>query len=99
MNNGRRKEIEAIMARVSNLIGAINEVWDEDVYEDIDDISQNEREYFDNMPESLQSSERGQMAEQACEALDEAKEKYEEIKETLLSDLQDVFDALERAKE
>ena len=58
MNKARRK--------------AIREIGDqlEILYERLEQISDEERDYFDTMPGNLQSSERGKVAEEAASRLD-----------------------------
>ena len=60
MNNDRRKNISAALELVAEAITALEEARDE------------EQEYFDDMPENLQSSERGENAEEAVSILDNA---------------------------
>lgn len=74
MNKERRKEIAKAMALLSvaqeSLEGA-NEI--------IESCMADEEEYFECMPENLQDSEKGQLAEAAVEALDRAKTAIEEF--------------------
>ena len=67
MNAERRKEI----AKASALIGEARAI--------LEQVATDEREAFDNMPDSLKQSERGQQAEAAADALDEAVNACEEI--------------------
>jgi division protein CdvB (Snf7/Vps24/ESCRT-III family) len=60
MNNARRKVIDELTRRLDALKEEFQSVVDE------------EQEYFDNMPESLQTSERGQSSETAISCLDSA---------------------------
>lgn len=60
MNKQRRKWINELIEKVSAL------------QDEIDEVLQEEQECFDNMPESLQSSERGEIAEEAISNLEEA---------------------------
>lgn len=76
MNNTRRKAIQAIMNKL------------EEIMEEIECIKDEEQEAFDNLPESIQTSERGEAMESAVYNLDEAWE-----------NAQLVLDALESAKE
>lgn len=66
MNNKRRAAIRAIAAKLKQLS------------EEIESIRDDEQDYFDNMPENLQGSERGEIAENAIDALDEASSNLEE---------------------
>ncbi len=59
MNKVRRKALTAITESLENLKGELEELRDE------------EQEYLDNMPESLQSSEKYYAAENATTTMDE----------------------------
>lgn len=67
MNKQRRKELEAILNELADLRSRLETVKDE------------EQDAYDNMPEGLQSSERGEKAEQACSSLDDALTAFDEI--------------------
>lgn len=60
MNNDRRKRLQKIVDQLAEL------------GEQIEDILADEQEAFDNMPESLQTSERGMAAEEAISNLEMA---------------------------
>lgn len=60
MNKPRRKALESILARLM------------DIAEELEAVRAEEEEAYDNMPESLQYSERGEQMEAAIEALSEA---------------------------
>jgi hypothetical protein len=60
MNAKRRGEIRGLEARIELL------------RDELDALREEEQEYFDNMPESLQAGDRGERAEAAVAALDEA---------------------------
>jgi hypothetical protein len=66
MNNERRKAIAAVVKQL--------EGWPdiEELKGELETIRDDEQEAFDNMPESLQQGERGQAAEAAVNALQEA---------------------------
>lgn len=74
MNDARRKAIADIRERLDA------------IRSDIETIASDERDAFDNMPESLQQGDRGQQSEAAADALDEA-----------VSDLETLVAALEEA--
>ncbi|AUX83203.1 hypothetical protein PBI_BALSA_52 [Microbacterium phage Balsa] len=67
MNAGRRKEIEAIIGKLADL-----EALKTEIQEAIEQVRDEEQEYYDNMPEGLQQSDRGYKAEEAASQLDEA---------------------------
>ena len=58
MNAERRKRIEALRQKIGEALSDAESIRDE------------EQEYLDNMPESLQQGEKGEKAQAACEALD-----------------------------
>lgn len=69
MNDARRKQIEAIKARMTTLLeeAAL-------LLSDVEVIRDEEQDYRDAMPDSLAEGERGQKADTAIEALDEVVE-------------------------
>lgn len=58
MNNERRARIRAIISKL------------EELNSEIEDIRSEEQDAFDNMPEGLQSSERGDQAQEAISNLE-----------------------------
>ena len=60
MNKKRRMEIQKVIDKIEAINGLL------------EDILSEEQDAFDNMPESLQSSERGEMSEAAQESLEAA---------------------------
>lgn len=58
MNNKRRMEIQRVIEKIET----INSL--------VEDILSEEQDAFDNMPESLQGSERGEISEAAQESLE-----------------------------
>lgn len=76
MNNERRKTINEICFELGN----INIDWGfHDIKAKIESVKDEEEEYFDNMPENLQRSERGEASEQAKDELTEAIDKLDEL--------------------
>ena len=71
MNKNRRKEIESIIEELENLGSRIEAVKEE------------EDDAFNNIPESLQYSEKGELMEQNVEDLDEAFNSLSEVVEEL----------------
>lgn len=67
MNKYRRQEIAAIIDKLDELQDLTNEIK-----EAIENIQLEEQEYYDNMPEGLQQSDRGYAADQAVNSLEEA---------------------------
>lgn len=66
MNKQRRKRL----GEAESLIADAKEI--------VEEVAAEEREYFDNMPESLQSGEKGQRAEEVADALDDLVEALDE---------------------
>lgn len=109
MNNDRRKAITAQIIVVETLakraeeIKALIEALKEDASSVIDDITaikDEEDEYRDAMPESLQQSERYYTSEAASEQMDTAIDNLREICDIELDvlDLEEVITALDEAK-
>ena len=71
MNKARRKAIDELVAKF------------EDLKCDIESIQEEEQEYLDNMPESLQESEKATIAQEAIDNLEEAFNSIEEAIESL----------------
>lgn len=71
MNNPRRKRIEELSVQIEDLRNLLEEIMAE------------EEEYKDNMPENLQTSERYEIAENACDNMDSALSSLEEAIEYL----------------
>lgn len=60
MNKERRKMIEKVVSKLYDLREQVESIMDE------------EQEAFDNMPESLQETERGERMQEVVDALDSA---------------------------
>lgn len=109
MNKQRRKAIDDLRGRIeafcvdleTHLSGMKGSF--EDFETDCDDLASEEREYYDNMPESLQSGAKGSAADTAATSLEEAKEHVSEARdlfEEFLNKLRDeVCSALEAAED
>lgn len=88
MNKDRRKELGRAIEIANRLKGEM-----EEPISIIQTAKDEEEEYRDNMPESLQSSDRYQTADAAVDALDSAVSSLEEL------DLDEVISNLETASE
>ena len=71
MNNPRRKKLNTILEQLVEIHTALEEVKDE------------EQEYFDNIPENFQSSERYEKAENAVAALEDALSMFDDIADNI----------------
>lgn len=71
MNMDRRKQLDAI----SQILA--------DAREQIEALRDEEQDYYDNMPEGIQSGEKGDTAEAAVSAMDDAISSIEEAEQSL----------------
>lgn len=76
MNNNRRKQIKEILERV------------EKAYNDLEALAEEEREAFENLPEGIQDSERGQTIEGYADAIEYAYGDLETVKDQLTAILE-----------
>ena len=67
MNKIRRKSLRDIIDQLEELKGSL------------EDLQAEEEEYRDNIPENMQSSERYELADAACDSLSDAVENLEEV--------------------
>lgn len=88
MNNTRRKAITELNTRLEKLSSDLVELD-----EQLEFLLDEEQEYFDNMPDSLQSSERGSTAEEAIGALGYARDNLDAV----VSGIDDVRENLNEA--
>lgn len=71
MNKDRRARIQALIDKLY------------EIQSDVDSIKDEEQEYYDNMPESIQCGERGDKAQEAIDNLDYAYSSFDEVIEYL----------------
>jgi len=71
MNKARRARLDALNTDLHNLQAALSEVRDE------------EQEAFDNLPESLQSGEKGQAMSEAADCMESAHDSIGEAIDSL----------------
>ena len=71
MNRERRAKIKAQINRINEIAASLQDIMDE------------EQDYFDNMPENLQGSIRGDAAEEAISTLDDAVSALEDVTSSL----------------
>jgi uncharacterized coiled-coil DUF342 family protein len=67
MNNQRRKEIARIADEIRATISRLDELKGE-----IENVLQEEQDYYDAMPESFQNGDKGQRAQEVIDALQTA---------------------------
>ena len=75
MNKPRRKDLDKALELIGEARSLIENARDE------------EQEYFDNIPENLQMSDRGQEAEQAADNLSQAADAFDDM-ESYISEAQ-----------
>ena len=73
MNKARRKKLGAIIDQLKYL------------REDLDAVASEERDAYDNLPESLKESDRGTAMEEAADELDDICSEMEELKDRIQS--------------
>ena len=76
MNNDRRKRIEKAQKTLAELLTEIEELRDE------------EQEALENLPESLQETERGERMQTAADALDDAYTNLDSVNDSLTEALE-----------
>lgn len=90
MNKQRRKSIESLKETIAELAGKLDDLRNE-----VETIKDDEQEYHDNMPESLQNGDKGSNAQEAISCLEQA---YDAI-DSAISSLSDADDQLGSAQE
>ena len=99
MNADRRKKLNALqdLLQQTGLSAAMDNL--KAIRDDLEGVRDEEQEAFDNLPEGLQSAERGQDMEAVIEALTEAFETLEGLIDGFDFDLIDeAFSKIEDAK-
>jgi flagellar biosynthesis chaperone FliJ len=86
MNAERRKQIETARVLVHSAFSTLEEARSL-----LSDIRDEEQEYYDNMPESLQGGEKGDKANEAVNALESAHDEIDGF------DFDGVFSSLDEA--
>lgn len=76
MNNLRRKQIDLIISKL------------EESKSELETLLEEEQEAFDNLPDSLQDSEKGEKAQEAISNLEDA-----------ISNIEDTINSLEESKQ
>lgn len=73
MNKSRRKELSRIAEELENL------------REDLDAVASEERDAYENLPESLQESDRGTAMEEAADELDDICSELDDLRQRIES--------------
>lgn len=84
MNKQRRADIAQAISHLESAKEALDAAR-----ELLDNAATEEREYYDNMPESLQGGDKGTQADAAATVLEEARDKIDELDiESLVGELE-----------
>lgn len=76
MNKARRKRISDVIARLDGIPPLFEEIRTE-----IQKIKDEEEEYLDNIPRNMRSGRRYERAGTACESLEEAIVRFDDLEE------------------
>lgn len=100
MNAARRKEIESARKSIQEAVELREAILGKlsDAKDILEQVKGDEEDYRNNMPESLQSSEKAERADAAVSALEEALEKLEGLEEAM-NDLDELEGFLDTAAE
>ena len=101
MNKARRAQINAAIDQLEALKSSLEQIKVEatQTAELLESITDEEQEAFDNMPESLQNSDKGQTAQEGLDGLDTAKTDLAAFIDSLADvDLDDLVSTLDNAK-
>ena len=79
MNNQRRKQLNNIATRIGRFTVPIDIDELESIKSEIEDVLWDEQMAFDNMPESLQDSMRGEMSQDAQSNMEDAISRIEDF--------------------
>lgn len=90
MNAERRKALDTLISDIQGVVAQI-----EEFKSSLEDPMGEEQEYYDNMPEGFQNGEKGEKAQAAVSAMEEADGKLDEA----VSALEEAISSLEEAKE
>jgi len=80
MNSNRKKQLKKTMETISEIVSSITTLK-----EQIDEIKSEEEDYFENLSESGQESDKGQASESAISELDNIVALLDEAEENLNS--------------
>ena len=78
MNKQRRKKISEIIKKISEIIEKL-----EDIVVELEELASEERDAYDNLPESIQYSERGETMDAAADELNEVSGEVTDLSERL----------------
>lgn len=79
MNAKRRKRVKEVIDTIEKLLASLNEIEIDYVVDELKDLCDEETGAYNNMPESLQWSDRGMQIDQNMANLDDAHDLMEEV--------------------
>lgn len=79
MNAKRRKRVKEVIDTIEKLLTSLNGIKIDYIVDELKDLCDEETEAYDNMPESLQWSDRGMQIDQNMTNLDDAHDLMEEV--------------------
>ena len=85
MNNNRRKEISRIIEEIESAVSTAKEKLEE-LQSSIESVRDEESGCYENLPEGIMYSERGEAMEQAVDNLDNAASSIEELIDAMDTD-------------
>ena len=97
MNNTRREAIGKVIAEIDNLLDDLSSHIQE-IESEVESIREAEEEAYDNMPENLQNSDKGEAVMEAENNLSYAKSKLDDWVWDLRDTGQEIVRYLEEAK-
>jgi len=87
MNADRRKTIAKVQERILAALEILNSCQ-----QDVEDVQNEEQEAFDNMPENLQGSEKGQAMEEAISLMEDLASTLNDACDTINDSLDQVVE-------
>lgn len=92
MNNDRRKRLQDLQEKGNALNDRLTDLMSEyeSLQAEIEEVKDEEQNYYDNMPESLQGGEKGSAAEQVVSDLDTVLESISDFVGTDKPDFDDL---------
>jgi flagellar biosynthesis chaperone FliJ len=90
VNKQRRNAIDKLTTTIADLMTKM-----EDARDELETLKDEEQEYYDNMPESLQGGEKGERAVEVCDLLDSALSNFDSMRNEIEEAIQSCNSACE----
>ena len=97
MNNERRKNLKALRHQLEAIHAALSNFDLDEIKSELEALRDEEQEYLDNMPESLQQGEKAQVASDAIDQMEGAISHLETVAEAL-QELENAVGCIETAE-